>query len=131
MEAKRGRSDTFKCVLGIGVVLLFFVGLARYLDTSLAFNSATWIANPMREERDNVRSRMLIDLLRNHLHAGMTQQQVRKLLGPPDSQSEDDRENNRDVYDLGYIGPMGIDPSFLEIEYDRNGRIISIQSGET
>src|SRR5687767_1815960 len=95
------------------------------------FDPVVWRENPNPFGIDNRRSRMLGDLMRNHLRVGMRREQVRTLLGPPDAQSEVDRENNIDSYNLGHIGPMGIDPSILQLKYDPAGVLVGMRAFET
>jgi len=75
---------------------------------------------------------MVDDLMNNHLRArhGMTRAQVRALLGPPDAQSQVDKQNHIDRYDLGPVGAFGMDPSTLQLKYDNAGKLKQMEAGE-
>ena len=97
----------------------------------MAFDRTVWLANPQPNLQDNPRSRMTGDLTRNRLRIGMARPQARALLGQPDAQSLYDKQHNIDVYDLGNIGPMGIDPSILRLYYDAAGKLTKVEETET
>jgi hypothetical protein len=98
--------------------------------SNVTFDAKVWTAH-VAGEKDGPRSRMLSDLLTNRLRKGMSREQVRALLGKPDSQSQWDREHDNDGYDLGHVGPFGVDPSVLTIQYDKGGRVLTFEAGET
>lgn len=74
---------------------------------------------------------MVNDLMDNYLKPGMTRTQVHQLLGEPDSTSEFDAENHREGFGLGHIGPFGIDPSVLYLQYDSSEKLKSWSVVET
>jgi hypothetical protein len=95
------------------------------------FDRTRWLAGCDSDARDCARAEMLSDLLGSRLRLGMRRQQVRALLGNPDSSSQCDRVNRRDVYGLGLVGWSAIDPSVLEFQYDQAGRLVSMRVYET
>jgi hypothetical protein len=117
-------------VLAVAFLVAMLVVIRRDIRRH-RFNSQVWITQPDLGGKDTRRSKMVSDLMRNHLRLGTSRQQVRQLLGKPDSMSQDDAENNRDVYGLGHIGPFGIDPSILILQYDASGRLKGMEVIET
>jgi outer membrane protein assembly factor BamE (lipoprotein component of BamABCDE complex) len=117
-----GTRSALICVLAVALVLAMLVFVRKEIHR-YRFNSTVWINQPDLDGRDTRRSHMVGDLIQNHLRRGMPRQQVRQLLGKPDSTSQYDRENHRDVYGLGHIGHFGIDPSILVLQYDASGRL--------
>ncbi len=92
-------------------------------DKQSRFDRAVWISRPELEGSDTPRSRMVSDVMHRYLKPGMSRQQVRELLGKPDSTSQFDTENHREGYGLGHIGAFGIDPSILVLQYDVSGKL--------
>ena len=92
-------------------VVIFLSSCDNNIFDNKPFNQKAWIENPWSKDK-NVRIEMSEDLLVNHLKIGMTRQQVRKLLGEPDSV---DSYNNYDYY-LGEY-------TFL-IGFDRVGKLV-------
>ena len=121
-----------RLALVLVIVIGAVYGAVRHFDTSLKFNSAQWKSPPNLDGQDIPRARMVNDLMQNHLHPGMPRWQVHALLGPPDAQSENDKQKGIDAYQLGYAGFMGgIDPMVLTIYYNKTNRLIRTEAGET
>ena len=110
----------------IAVLLAHSVAVYR---RSHRFDRAVWLAHPGRPETDtprSPRSYMVGNLVSRYLRSGTSRLQVRSLLGKPDGQS-----SNVDDYDVGRVGWLALDPSFLELVYDKAGRLVAVRVYET
>jgi hypothetical protein len=74
---------------------------------------------------------MIGDLRRNHLRPGTPRERVRALLGPSECDSQADREQRTDCWELGHVGAFGIDPTVLEVTYDKDGRLLRVEVYES
>jgi hypothetical protein len=90
------------------------------------FDTAVWIHSHDNNDEDNLRGEMYKDLVKNHLSKGMSKKDVIELLGDPDYEAEGYVLN----YYLGFLG-FGIDPSFLRLEFDKNGKLLKFYKEET
>jgi hypothetical protein len=83
------------------------------------FDSSAWKSQRGATGKDNTRGRMVATLEKS-LHAGMSRDDVIRLLGEPDST---DADTATDVYELG-VATYGIDEEFYEIQY-QDGKLAS------
>lgn len=83
------------------------------------FDSSAWKSQRGATGKDNTRGRMVATLEKS-LHAGMSRDDVIRLLGEPDST---DADTATDVYELG-VAAYGIDEEFYEIQY-QDGKLVS------
>lgn len=83
------------------------------------FDSSAWKSQRGATGKDNTRGRMVATLEKS-LHAGMSRDDVIRLLGEPDST---DADTATDVYELG-VAAYGIDEEFYEIQY-QDGKLAS------
>jgi hypothetical protein len=128
---KRRFKPEVTCAVIAIVILATVPTLVWFQDIANRFDRQVWLANPDPHGKDNARYRMVEDLMRNHLKKGMPQKQVREMLGEPDAQSLYEKVNNIDSYNLGYERWWGIDPSYLQIKYDKNSKVISFDAHES
>ncbi|MBW4576046.1 MAG: outer membrane protein assembly factor BamE [Aphanothece sp. CMT-3BRIN-NPC111] len=97
-------------------VVIFLSSCDNNIFDNKPFNQKAWIENPFNKD-SNVRIEMSEDLLKNHLKIGMTRQQVRKLLGKPDS--VDSYSGGSSNYDNYYLGEY----TFL-LRFDRASKLV-------
>jgi len=83
------------------------------------FDAALWRAQHGSDARDNPRSGLVPALEREVLRKGMSREEVREILGPPEGETP-----QRDVYELG-ASPVGVDYEQYVIEYDEEGKVLS------
>jgi hypothetical protein len=110
--------------VGLLIVLLALVVVALRATSptqpgNRPFDRVSWLRH--RGPLNPVRGQMSLDLIRNHLRAGMTRAQVRALLGAPDVLGDSD------TYTIGAA------PGFLGGEIDlrfRRGRLIDASRSE-
>jgi hypothetical protein len=86
----------------------------------LKFNSIEW--KKSQDNVDAVRPFMLGDVRKNILKTGMTRSSIETLLGKSLPWSEDGR---RLFYRIGIFG--GMEPTYLVIELDENGKFTTSQ----
>ncbi len=86
--------------------------------TDSKFDADAWKAQKGVKTSENRRA-ALVPALERELRVGMTRDEVRALLGEPDSTTD-----QSDTYRLG-VAPLGIDPEFYRITYDAQGRVAS------
>lgn len=125
------------CALGCSVATLVFgavafvggqiaYGVYSYVRPfpACAFNATRWHWSPRKLlifERYPTRLRMADDLVANHLKHGMTKDEVRALIGPPDEHPY--YEPAEWVYLLGPWRNQGIDNEWLALDFDEQGRL--------
>lgn len=83
------------------------------------FDSSAWKSQRGATGKNNTRGQM-VATLEKALHAGMSRDDVIRLLGEPDST---DADTATDVYELG-VAAYGIDEEFYEIQY-QDGKLAS------
>ena len=97
-----------------------FIRSADLEEGKQKFDKKLWAINWSRGKNDeNDRHFMLSDLIENHLRIGMDSVEVKELLGEPE----------RDFgfsYNLG-LYRSGFDPTFLILEFDKEGKIKEIK----
>jgi hypothetical protein len=132
-------------LIGLGMLTLFLVTAPGLLNLALfgpspfndlRFNRQAWLKG---EGRDNPRGKMLQDLLDHQLMKGMERARVLQLLGPPDNKldAHQSQEKFRDSdvpldrktdqlleYHLGAWSGFRMDEDFLEITFDKEGRLL-------
>jgi len=86
------------------------------------FDREVWLAMHNYELRDNQRGPMANDLRQKLLAERMTQEQVRELLGPTDWHEE----RGLLMYTLGMWSGHGIHYDSLDIHFDDEGRVLSV-----
>lgn len=89
------------------------------------FNRSIWLQAANRDDSKNPRGPMADDLCRRYLRQGMTKSAVRKLLGRSGNSEHHDERGDVDYYNLGAWGLFPIDPSYLVVQYDKAGLIVS------
>jgi hypothetical protein len=107
------------------IVLALAIFLVRRADpfSGVAFDRAVWIRFRNNDDPDNPRAQMVSDLLRNHLHQGMSQSEVIELLGEP----EEKPNRNHYEYVLGMWSGFRVDYDVLEVDFDSAGRVSLIR----
>lgn len=85
------------------------------------FNTNRWMAYDRVDGRDESRQQMLGDLTGRHLKVGMLRDEVRRLLGPPDTEFG----RNRWRYDLGRSA-FGVDFDYLVIDFGRDETVTAL-----
>jgi hypothetical protein len=88
--------------------------------TDSKFDSDAWKAQKGAKITENRRA-ALVPALEREMRVGMTRNEVRELLGEPDSTTD-----RSDTYRLG-VAPFGIDPEFYRITYDAQGRVTTFR----
>jgi hypothetical protein len=106
----------------IAIALLGYYGMWIQPFSNAKFDRAIWL-KAKSDDFHNPRGPMTMDLRRNHLHHGMTRQQVRSLLGPPDCHVSHDP--SMDSYWLGAWGGFQMDSQSLDIYYNPSGNMCS------
>lgn len=81
---------------------------------SLKFNSDEWKRH--KDDYEVIRPYVLDDLMKNVLKQGMDSIEVKDLIGQPYR-----RENKDFYYKIGIFA--GMEPTYLVIEFDKNGKI--------
>lgn len=112
----------FSALVIFGGVLLYFSPIGQFVmayddhEDKLRFDKKRWTVNwNIHQMGENDRHYMLDDLVDNHLAIGMDSIKVKELLGEPE----------RDFgfsYNLG-LYRSGLDPTFLILEFDDNGKL--------
>jgi hypothetical protein len=124
----------------IGLIILTICGLAGILlgfviIPTIGYRAEFWMrefdADTWRNESDHLahteRRKMIRDLTRNHLHTGMTREDVEALLGKPTWESPD-----RAKYWLGYPRwHPTFDHDVLEVFYDESGKMTDFRVRNT
>jgi hypothetical protein len=85
----------------------------------MQFNAEVWARQAGTKDYKNPRGQMYEDLLENHLHRGITKDQVIQLLGEPDYSKSDTLLR----YYLGHWSEIGRYPDYLYVEFDAKGRL--------
>jgi hypothetical protein len=127
VRRSRVRTLTVVCGSAAAVAVLWYAILAwpwisamlRNPFDDAAFNQQTWLTVP--EERGP----MAQDVCGRIVKIGMSKEEVRFMLGPPDNSQQDDEQGNLDRYFLGQWGPMSIDGDQLLVHYDGARRVVS------
>lgn len=131
----KSRNRKQRAILGV-VLLMFVVGMALIANKigvftlfdpfdKRPFNSSTWAA----AEREG-RAPMARDLVRNHLPAGMSADEVIVLLGQPDWIVNRGSAANSSgcarvfQYHLGGWSEYSMDSVFVEVHLDNNDRVV-------
>jgi hypothetical protein len=118
-----------KKITGLSVLLLLAGGLTwswREAASQNQFSRQIWAASSLSRlgnNPDNPRMRMANNVLKNHLRAGMSRNEVISLLGAPDEPT--DRDDQAIWYYLGgYSGGSFLRGSdYLVIEFDERGKL--------
>lgn len=105
------------------LLALTFSLSACAMEHSSAFDSDAWKSQRGVDANDNRRGGML-PALDKVLHAGMSRDEVVKLLGEPD---HSDAQAGIDQYELGIAG-YGVDEEYYELRY-RDGKLESHRMG--
>jgi len=107
------------------LILIFIIGIFASCNRNtddedkLVFNKNAWNINWRKHQSgENDRHFMLEDLKKNHLKIGMDSIEIKKILGEPE------RDFNFS-YNLG-LYKSGFDPTFLILEFDKNGKLKKI-----
>ena len=115
-------------VIAAVTLVVVFVGWQYWLFTggvfrTSSFNEAEW-KSLAREASDFscYRGGMAHDIQSNKLRAGLTKDEVEKLLGAPDSNKGDIHE-----YFLGMCSGLRIDFDTLDVYFDSEGRLVKAQ----
>lgn len=104
--------------------LLCGPSIEEYLQRQ-PFDSAEWRKSLAQESRDEIRLRMVDDLLDRHVLRGKTRGEIEALLGTPP------RTNYFPEYDYVYwLGPergfIRIDSEWLGLKFDGSGRVSKV-----
>lgn len=83
------------------------------------FNRCIWLAAAGDETPLNPRTRMVWDVMINHLSAGMSREDVINILGQPDYSAESARFR----YRVGMASGFGIDDDTLDIHFCQSGQV--------
>ena len=113
------------CLIALAVVVVIAVlaagvlyGVHRRYYGNVKFDRQQWIA---LANKGGPRQRMVKDLRQRYLNVGMTRDEVRRLLGKPDSDSLSEDE---DSYFLGSDSGEG---TFLHVQYGQRGRVVGTE----
>ena len=87
------------------------------------FDRAVWLAARTNQSAHNPRGPMVVDLQQRFLHRGMTRRQVETVIGRPNGISKYGGSSGVDYYYLGYCGSFAVDPTSLQVHYDKRGRL--------
>lgn len=89
------------------------------------FDQKIWMAN-RGSGSDNPRGKMVTDLQKRVL-PGMSREEVRFLLGPPDAGGWGDTMS----YSIGSWSGFGMDPDILDIAFDKTGIVTAVGVSQT
>ena len=120
----QGRQLSVLVTITLLIILAFLLGLCVWMyQYRNQFTSEKWQRNPAR------RAYIVADMLRDHPPVGLTEDEVRTLLGKPDM--ERDEENLLLGYVLGNARTV-LDVEWLVLEFD-DGSVIryTIETGLT
>jgi hypothetical protein len=136
-----------KIVLGLGIllvlILLFGAGLFYYYflmpwymapGFNHPFDAQQWQKEKGNTKQDNPRGRMVRSLLRSHTLNGKSKEEIITLLGQPDWTSSNDiplTKVQEFDYEVGWYSGFRIDPDYLAIYFDKDGKVIkyAVQQG--
>lgn len=91
------------------------------------FDQISWKEGIKSDVQGEQRFAMIEDLQQNHIHLGMTKKEITDLLGKPDdSRCGGIGSKNNNVFSYR-IGNEFLDPCSFDIEFDKNGRVISFE----
>lgn len=117
-------------IIGIvaGIIILLFALFYAYvffvvLDCPFDnkdFDKTTWVQFDNSNDPDNPRGEMYEDLIENNLSKGMSKKEVIDLLGQPDYKSEEYFLS----YNLGAWSGFRIDYDSLDLEFDKDGKLV-------
>ncbi|MFS0737600.1 hypothetical protein ABC347_11165 [Sphingomonas sp. 1P06PA] len=99
------------------ILAALLVGLAACGGTGMAFDKAAWAAERGNYDGENRRGAMVSDLDEAGIVPGASRDQVRALLGDPDSHGPE--------ADIWYLGRSATGPTFenYRVDYDPAGRV--------
>jgi hypothetical protein len=111
------------------IILLAYIGLCAYVGFVVfdnpfddrKFVQEVWGKFGKSDDPDNPRGQMVEDLQERFLKRGMMKQQVVNLLGEPDFE----KTERFFKYNLGAWSGFRIDDDSLDMEFDRDGRLIN------
>jgi hypothetical protein len=125
LDSNMRRLKIIGLIAGVGVALYFlfivFVAVSPSIDANFNrtdFDSEKWKKWEMTESEMTLRWDMIDDLQEDHELVGMTEEEIIKLLGEPDSKSSAEW-----AYDLG-MARKGIDTGTLSLTFE-NGKVKS------
>ncbi|MHB9025756.1 MAG: hypothetical protein ACYC7E_16570 [Armatimonadota bacterium] len=93
------------------------------------FDRQVWIADAKSHNRDSPRGKMAEDIIRNHLHKGLTKQQVVTLLGEPEETDNGtlypnaQKNSTHNIYYLGQWSGFRVDYDCLHVVFDEDGKL--------
>ena len=115
-------------VATVGLLAVVFVGWQYWLFKggifrTSSFDEVEWKSlSKTTTDSSCYRGGMAHDIKTNILRAGLTKIEVEKLLGAPDSNRADVHE-----YFLGMCSGLRIDFDTLDVHFDSNGRLSTVQ----
>lgn len=119
---------TWTSIASATVLVAAFIGWQYWLFTggifrTSAFNGAEWKSlNKNTADSSCYRGGMAHDIRTNILHKGLTQAEVEKLLGAPDS-----TKNEVHSYFLGMCSGLRIDFDTLDVHFTPAGKLLEVQ----
>jgi hypothetical protein len=114
------------CALVLVLVSAAALLRARDAPTGRRFDPAAWRASAVSSLGYSPRSRMVDDLVRNRLKAGMSRDAVYSLLGEPDYRSEIDRRSGTARYYVGRGSGTDMDPDSLVLGFSGGEALVSV-----
>jgi len=98
---------------------IYFMG-GGYPFDNREFDQSVWLSMNKDMSPDNPRGEMFVDLKDRHLKEGMTQFQIKALLGEPDFKNEPRLLS----YNLGMWSGLRMDYDSLDLVFSESGKLV-------